>query len=276
MNRNQPLPVYDSAQHRSPIITEFNELLNYRGLLRQYISQSIKTRYKRSALGVVWTLLNPLLNMAVLTIAFSTLFRFSLKNYPIYLLAGLIFWNFFSQTTMTAMDKLIWGGGILKRIYIPRTIFSVSEVGTGLVNLFLALIPLAFIMLVMGHPFRPALLFLPVSILIISLFTLGVALLFSTLAVFFVDVVEMYKVLLSVWFYLTPIIYPVEIIPKKFLKYLNFNPMNSLIELFRAPIYLGILPELNTIITASILGVASSLVGWVVFTRKVDELAFRI
>ena len=124
MNRDQSIPVYDSAQHRSPIITELNELLNYRGLLRQYISQSIKTRYKRSALGVVWTLLNPLLNMAVLTIAFSTLFRFSLKNYPIYLLAGLIFWNFFSQTTMTAMDRLIWGGGILKRIYIPRTIFS--------------------------------------------------------------------------------------------------------------------------------------------------------
>ncbi len=175
--------------------------------------------------------------MVVLTIAFSALFRFSLKNYPIYLLAGLIFWNLFSQTTMTAMDKLIWGGGILKRIYIPRAIFSVSEVGTGLVNLFLALIPLAFIMLLMGHPFCLALLFLPVSILIISLFTLGVALLFSTLALFFVDVAEMYKILLSVWFYFTPIIYPIEIIPKGYLKYINFNPMTSLIELFRPDLF---------------------------------------
>ncbi len=216
MNRNQPLPEYDSAQHRSPIISELNELLNYRGLLRQYISQGIKTRYKRSALGVIWTLLNPLLNTAVLTLAFSTLFRFSLKNYPIYLLAGLVFWNFFSQTTATAMDRLIWGGGILKRIYIPRTIFSISEVGTGLVNLFLAMIPLAIIMLIMGHPFRLALLFLPVSIFTIAMFTLGVALLFSTLALFFVDVSEMYKILLMAWFYLTPIIYPLNIIPQRY------------------------------------------------------------
>ncbi len=276
MNRNQPLPEYDSAQHRSPIISELRELLNYRGLLRLYISQSIKTRYKRSMLGVVWTLLNPLLNMAVLTLAFAALFRFSLKNYPIYLLTGLVFWNFFSQTTATAMDRLIWGSGILKRIYIPRTIFSISEVGTGLVNLFLAMVPLAIIMLIMGHPFRLALLFLPVSIFIIALFTLGMALLVSTLALFFVDVSEMYKILLSAWFYMTPIIYPMNIIPKKYMWYIKLNPMNHLVELFRSPIYSGRLPDLNTMIIAAIMAISSLFVGLWVFSRKVDEFAYRI
>ncbi len=267
---------YDSAKRRSPLLTEVTDLFQYRDLVGLYVSQSIKTRYKRSVLGVVWTLLNPLLTMAVLTIAFSALFRFSLKNYPIYLLTGLILWNFFSQTTLTAMNKLIWGGGILKRIYIPRTIFSVTEIGTGLVNLFLAFIPLVLIMLIMRHPFRPALLFLPISIFIIALFTLGVALLLSTLALFFVDVVDMYQILLTAWFYFTPLIYPINILPENYIWLMSFNPMYHLLELFRTPIYLGLLPDLNTIIVSSISAMISLFLGWSVFTQKANEFPYRI
>jgi homopolymeric O-antigen transport system permease protein len=267
---------YDSAQRRSPLLTELIDLFQYRDLVGLYVLHSIKTRYKRSVLGVVWTLLNPLLTMTVLTIAFSALFRFSLKNYPIYLLTGLIFWNFFSQTTLTAMNKLIWGGGILKRIYIPRTIFSVTEMGTGLINLFLAFIPLAIIMLVMGHPFRPALLFLPISISIIALFTLGVALLLSTLALFFVDVVDMYQILLTAWFYFTPLIYPADIFPEKYVWLLNFNPMYYLLELFRTPIYLGAIPKLHTIIISGSSAMVSLFFGWSIFTHKANEFPYRI
>ena len=267
---------YDSAQRRSPLLTELIDLFQYRDLVGLYVLHSIKTRYKRSVLGVVWTLLNPLLTMTVLTIAFSALFRFSLKNYPIYLLTGLILWNFFSQTTLTAMNKLIWGGGILKRIYIPRTIFSVTELGTGLVNLFLAFIPLVFIMLIMGHPFRPALLFLPISIGIVALFTLGAALLLSTLALFFVDVVDMYQILLTAWFYSTPLIYPVSILPENYIWFMSFNPMFHLLELFRTPIYLGILPNLNTIIISSSSALVSLFFGWSIFTYKANEFPYRI
>src|SRR6266849_6535181 len=120
---------YDSAAPRLSPLAELAELIRCRDLLRMMVANIIKTRYKRSALGVVWTLLNPLLNMAVLTLAFSTLFRFSLPHYPVYVLSGLIFWNFFTQTTLYAMNTLVWGGGLLKRVYIPRTIFSVAAVG---------------------------------------------------------------------------------------------------------------------------------------------------
>ncbi len=137
---------YDSADRRSPATRELIELLRYRDLLRLMVTNIVKTRYKRSALGVVWTLLNPLLNMAVLTIAFSSLFRASLQRYPVYILAGLICWNLFAQTTISAMNTLVWGGSLLKRIYIPRTIFAVAAIGNGLVNLGLALIPLVVIM----------------------------------------------------------------------------------------------------------------------------------
>src|SRR5260221_2671662 len=144
-----PLVEYDSAARGWSPLTELVELVRYRDLVLMMVANMVKTRYKRSALGVVWTLLNPLLNMAVLTVAFSALFSSSLVHYPVYVLTGLVFWNFFSQTTLFAMNALVWGGGLLKRVYIPRTIFAVSAVGNGLVNLGLSLIPLVLIMLVL-------------------------------------------------------------------------------------------------------------------------------
>ena len=267
---------YDSDAARSPALHELRELWRYRDLLRLLVSNSVKTRYKRSALGVLWTLLNPLLNTLVLAVVFAQLFRFQVNNYPIYILVGLVFWNFFAQTTTQAMNTLIWGSSLLKRIYIPRTIFAVAVLGNGLVNLLLALIPLAGIMLVMRHPFTLALLFLPVSILLMAMFTLGLALFLSTLAVFFADVVEMYGILLTVWFYLTPIIYPLEVVPERFVPLLRLNPMIVMLDLFRVPLYAGALPDPTTLALAAALSIASLLVGWLFFTRRVDEFAYRI
>lgn len=268
--------VYDSTTARSPAIGELIELWRYRGLLRLLIANSIKTRYKRSALGVVWTLLNPLLNTLVLTIAFSRILRFEVENYTIYLLVGLLFWNFFAQTTTHSMNTLIWGSNLLKRIYIPRTIFAVSVVGNGLVNFLLSLIPLALIMAVMRHPFKLTLLLLPYVLLLMAMFTLGLSLFISTLAVFFVDVVDMYSILLSAWFYLTPIIYPISIIPSKYVQIMALNPMNVMLGLFRSLIYSGELPSQNAIITATAMAIIALGVGWWVFTKRVDEFAYRI
>jgi ABC-type polysaccharide/polyol phosphate export permease len=267
---------YDSASRRPPVIEEFLELLRYRDLLSLLVVNSIKTRYKRSVLGVLWTLLNPLLTMAVLTIAFSTIFRISLANYPVYLLAGLISWNFFSQSTTVAMGSLVWGGGVLKRIYVPRTIFSVSAIGNGLINLGLALLPLALIMLALGQPFTWSLLFLPVAVLLTAMFALGVALFMSTLAIFFVDVVDIYSVLLQAWFYLTPVIYPAEIVPPQFLWLVRLNPMYGMLELFRAPIYHGALPAADIVAVSAAWALAALAVGWWAFTRKADDFAYRV
>jgi len=267
---------YDSADRRSPAVRELIELLRYRDLLRLMVGNIVKTRYKRSALGVVWTLLNPLLNMAVLTIAFSSLFRASLERYPVYILAGLICWNLFAQTTISAMNTLVWGGSLLKRIYIPRTIFAVAAIGNGLVNLGLALIPLVVIMVVAGHPLYLTWWFLPLAVLLLAMFSLGVALFMSTLAVFFTDVVDMYQVALQAWFFLTPVMYPIGILPSQYAWLMNLNPVYNLMELFRAPIYLGTIPGPNTILAATASAVVALVVGWWVFTRKADEFAYRI
>jgi len=267
---------YNSASLKPPFIRELLELWQYRDLLRLLVTNSIKTRYKRSTLGVLWTLLNPLLNTLVLSIAFQQIMRFDVDNYTIYLLVGLLCWTFFSQTTMHTMNTLIWGSNLLKRIYVPRTIFAVSVVGNSLINYLLSLIPLAIIMLFMRHPFRPTLLLLPFAILLLGMFTLGLALFMSTLAVFFVDVIDIYGVLLSALFYLTPIIYPVSFIPARFVFLIELNPMTTMVNLFRSLIYYGELPSLGTAVAAISLALVSLVVGWWVFTKRVDEFAYRL
>jgi len=267
---------YDSASIHSPAVHELRELWRYCDLLNLLVSTSIKTRYKRSALGVVWTLLNPLLTTIVLSIAFSQLFRFQIENYTIYLLVGLILWSFFSQATTQSMSTLIWGSSLIKRIYVPRTIFAISVMGNALTNFLLALIPLGLIMLFMRHPFTFALLWLPLAILLMAMFTLGLALFISTLAVYFVDVVDLYSILMTVWFYLTLVIYPIEIVPEKFALLVTLNPMTFMLDLFRSIIYLGEPP------TSQAWGIATGLavfflgLGWLVFTRKANDFAYRI
>ena len=267
---------YDSASIRSPALHELRELWRYRDLLRLLVSNSIKTRYKRSALGVVWTLLNPLLTTIVLSIAFSQLFRFQIANYTIYLLVGLVIWGFFNQSTTQAMSTLIWGSSLIKRIYIPRTIFAISVLGNALINLLLTLIPLAVIMLFTRQPFTLALLWLPLAILLIALFTLGLSLLISTLAVYFVDVVDLYSILLTVWFYLTPVIYPLDIVPDKYAAIVSLNPMTLYLNLLRSIIYTGESPAPQSWGIATGLAVVTFALGWLFFTRKANDFAYRI
>ena len=270
------LPVYDSAQRQLPVIAEIKELYQYRDLLFQMIARNIKTRYKRSVLGILWTLLNPLLMMVVLTFVFSHVFRFQAVNYPVYALCGLVLWNFFAQTTTGAMSELLWGGSLMQRIYLPRGIFAACALGTGLVNLLLSLIPLVLLMVVTGAPLRPAILFLPVPLVLTALFALGVALFLSTLAIYFSDVVEMYQIVLTAWMYLTPIIYPKEVIPPAYQWALRLNPFYHLLELFRAPLHAGVLAGPKTLGAAALASLLTLAFGWWFFARKADEFAYRV
>jgi ABC-2 type transport system permease protein len=269
------LPIYDSSRRRFAIIADAVELYRYRDLLRSLVQRDLTVRYKRSALGFLWTMLNPLFTMLVLTVVFSALFHTQVENFAVYLLSGLLLWNFFSSGTMMAMSNLVWGGGLLNKIYVPKPIFVVSAILVSLVNLLLALIPLALIMLVTGQRFSLALLFLPFALLLTFLFALGVALCVAALAVFFVDVIDIYQVGLMILSYLTPIIYPISIVPGRFLFFIHLNPMYYFVELFRQPIYQGSLPELYLVARAALAALVSLVAGWWFFTRKADEFAYR-
>jgi ABC-type polysaccharide/polyol phosphate export permease len=268
--------VYDSARRPHPLIDEFITLVKYKELLIQFISRAIKTRYKRSILGVVWTMLNPLLMMVVLTLVFSNLFRFNIPHYPVYILSGLLVWNFFSATTNGAMGDMIWSGNLLNRIYVPKSVFAVSAIGTGLVNLGLSMIPLLLISLAVGVKFTPALLVMPFAVVLLALFALGVGLLLESAAVFFADMMPVYEVILTIWFYATPIIYPIEILPPALIWLERLNPLYYMVTLFREPLFEGTVPTWDMWAVATAFAVITFLVGGLVFTSKSNEYAYRL
>jgi ABC-2 type transport system permease protein len=278
--KSQPAPsvVYDSTRHGSVIFEELREILNYRHLIWQLVRRDILTRYKRSVLGVAWTMLNPLGMMLVWTIAFSQFFKStSLPAYPAFVLNGLLAWTFFSQTTTAAMVNLVWGGGLLNRIYIPRVSFALAAMGTGLVNLLLSLVPMAVVMLFTGMPISWTVIFVPISILVLGAFALGVGLLISTWAVYFPDIAEMYQIVLSAWMFLTPIMYPEDILPQAYRVYITtLNPMYHLVRLFRIPIYYARLPTLAEFLVPVVIALTVLIIGWVVFAHKSDEFSYRI
>ena len=270
------LPTYDSARPRFPILEDARELVHYHDLLLSLVRRDLTVRYKRSALGFLWTMLNPLLTMLVMAVVFSTAFRFPVEHYPVYLLSGLLLWNFFSQSTTIAIDSLVWGGGLIHKIYVPKAAFVISPVLVGLVNLLLALVPLALIMFATGASFSWALLYLPVAILLALIFALGVGLFMSALAVFFVDIVDIYRVVLTILTYLTPIFYPENVVPPQYVSFYHMNPMYYFVELFRIPVYLGRIPEGYLTARAALLAIGAFILGWWFFTRKEDEFAYRV
>jgi len=276
MLRNQTDEVYDSSNRPHPLIEEFIALVKYRELIYQFVSRSVKTRYKRSALGVVWTMLNPLLTMVVLTIVFSSLFKFQIENFPIYILSGQVVWIFFSSVTSGAMGEMVWSGDLLKRIYVPKSVFIMSAVGTSLVNVAISLIPLLAISLVVGVRITWAVLVWPVSILLLSIFSMGVGFLLSTASVYFADMLPVYDVLLTIWLYSTPIIYPLEIIPENWLWLFKLNPLYYLVEAFRIPLLYGILPTEGIWIPAIVFSFITLIIGGWIFTAKAREYVYHL
>ena len=266
--------IYDSAKRGPVALEELRGIFQYRDLIYQLVRRDIVSRYKRSVLGIAWTLLQPLGMMIIITLVFSNMFQ-SVKGYPAYVLSGLITWTFFAQTTSAIINQIVWGGALMRQIYMPRTSFAVSAIGTGLVNLVLSFIPLILIILFTGLPIRWSFLFLPVSTLLLLAFSLGAGLIISTVAIHFPDVAEMYQIILTAWMYLTPIIYPEKIIPEKYqFWFFNFNPMYHIIKVFRIPLFEGVIPDAKTLIAAIVVSSLTLIIGWLFYSKRADEFAY--
>jgi ABC-2 type transport system permease protein len=268
--------IYDSANRRHPLIEELLALIKYRDLIYQFTSRTLKARYKRSVLGVVWTMLNPLLMMVVLTLVFSSYFKSNIEHYPVYVLSGLMAWNFFSATTQAAMGEMVWSGALLNRIYVPKSVFAFSAIATGLINLGISLVPLLIIALILGVKIQLPILVLPLSVLLLAMFALGVGLILSAAAVFFADMLPVYEVVVTIWFYATPIIYPTSIIPERWLWLFKLNPLMHLIQIFRDPLFTGTVPGWHVWAIAAGYAVLTFILGGFIFTARANEYAYRI
>jgi len=268
--------IYDSAKRKHPAIEELVSLWKYRDLIYQLVRRDIVARYKRSVLGVAWTMLNPLGTMLIMVVVFSRVFR-GTENYAAYVLTGIICWTMFSQSTSMAMNSMVWGSQLIKQIYVPRSSFVVSTIMASMVNFVLSLLPLFLIFAITGVQLKPSALLLPVYMLLLFSFSLGVALLISTLAVFFPDIADLYPVILTAWMYLTPIIMPLEFyreILDGILLYIN--PFYYIVNLFRILMLDGFVPHIQTWVATAVSSFGILIIGWIFFCLKADDFAYHI
>ena len=244
---------------------ELRDIREHAALLFELVHRDLTVRYKRSVLGFLWTMLHPLLLMLIFLVVFSALFRAGAPHYETYFLSAYVAWNFFAQTTVNAMASVAWNGPLMKRVRVPQSIFTLSIVVSGLVNLGLSLIVLFSIMLAVGAPLHATLAFLPISFLLLGLFTFGASLALTAVSIFFGDVREMVQAGMPALMYLTPIIYPISIVPERFRWAIKLNPLVYIVEIVRDPIYYGIIPSPATLSVAAVISFGSLAVGWMIF-----------
>ena len=247
---------------------ELRDIWHHAALLYELVHRDLTVRYKRSLLGFLWTMLHPLLLMLIFVVVFSAIFRGNSPHYETYFLSAYIAWNFFAQTTTNAMAAVAWNGPLMKRVRVPPSIFTLSTVVSGLVNVGLSLIVLFTIMLVVGAPLRASLWFLPVSLLLVGIFSFGAALALTAISIFFGDVREMVQAGMPALMYLTPIIYPLSIVPERYRWLIKLNPLVYIVEIVRDPIYYGIVPAPRTLLVATVISLGSLAAGWMIFRHS--------
>jgi len=250
------------------MIASLADLWRYRDLGWILVVKELKLRYRRSVLGIAWTMLNPLLTMLILTVVFSHVMRVQVDKFPVFVLSALLGWNFFAQSVTGGAMSIVHNESLLRNVRVPRAIFPVALVGSHLVNLLLALVPLVVVMLIQGVPLRPAVLILPYCLLTLAAFTTGIALATSAWTVFFRDIAQILEVGLMAVFYLTPIIYPLSMLPPSYAPVFKLNPLYWEILPLRSIFFEGRLPTPEALALAGALGLVSFLVGLALFRRR--------
>ena len=253
------------------------ELWRYRELVRNLVLRDLKARYKNSVLGFVWSLLNPLLMMLVFTVVFTVMLPTNIERFPVFILCGILPWNWFSGSVGGAVHTIVGNATLIKKVYFPREALPLSLILSNAVNFLLALTVLFPLMLAFHTPLTPWLLFLPLLIVIQAIFTLGVALILSTINVFFRDTAVIMEVVLQAWFFLTPVVYDMKVLPEhkliagydievRRLAYI-LNPMGSLIANYRDILYWGLPPGLDFLLRTAVTSLIVLFLGYLLFSH---------
>jgi len=254
----------------------FRDTFRYRELIWALALKELKIRYKRSILGFLWALLNPMLLMLVLTAVFSTLMPTQQVHYPVFLLSMLLPWTFFSQSLSYAAESIVGNGDLIKKVRVAKLVFPVAAVVSNMINLLLSMIPLALIVVAMRHPFHLTWLYLPVPILALTILTLGATFFFAAVNVYYRDVSHILQIVLQVWFYVTPIIYSLDYIPQKYRIYFKLNPIIYVMNGFRLGVYYGMLPTWESVVASFVCAFAALYFGFWVFRRRQHEFVFYV
>ena len=255
----------------SYVVNAVVAIQKYRFLIRQLVSRDFKTKYKRSVLGMFWSLLNPLLTMFVQYFVFSTIFKSDIPNYPAYLLIGIVTFNFFTEASGMALSSIVGNASLITKVYMPKYIYPLTRVMSSVVNLGISLIPLVLVSLVTGVQFKKSAILSLFFFCCVIIFSLGVGLLLSAAMVFFRDTQFLWGVLSMIWMYMTPIFYPESILPEDFRFILRVNPMYHFLKDIRLCILNGISPEPSVYVQCMLMALGALLIGALVFRKSQDR-----
>ena len=252
------------------------DVYKYRELIWALALKELTIRYKRSVLGFLWALLNPMFLMIVMTIVFSTIMFGGIPHYAVFILSALVPWMFFSQSLTYAVESIVINADLIKKVAVPKIVFPIAAVLSNIINLLLSLIPLALVVLIMGHPFYLTWVLLPFYIVSLAIFTLGCSLFFATANVYYRDVSHIVQILINIWFYVTPIIYKIDVFPPRFQWLFRLNPIIYVINDFRLSVYWGMLPTTMSIMASFICAFGAFYIGYSVFRRHQSEFVFYV
>lgn len=244
------------------------EIFDYREMIFSLIKRDLRGRYKGSVLGFLWTFLNPLFQLVVYTIVFSIIMRMNYDKYYLFLFVALIPWIFFSTSVVGGAGCIWTQKDMVNKIYFPREVLPIAHVTCQLVNMLLSFVVVLFVIVITGHGVNfMAFLYLPIIILVEYLLALGLTFIASAVTVFLRDVEYVLGIIMMAWQFLSPVMYGVDMVPKELEPIFSINPMTAILVAYRDIFYYKQIPQLNTLLQATFLGIVFLVIGVIVFEK---------
>ena len=253
-----------------------DNFMQYRFLLSELVKKGIKLKYRRSYLGMIWSMLEPLLTMIVLTIVFGTLYGNTDRTFPVYILTGRLLYSFFSQSTKAALKSIRQNSAMIKKVYVPKYLFVIARVFSSFINLMASLVALILVMVAMRAELHWTVVLSVIPLAMIILFSLGVGMLLAALTVKFRDIMHLYSVFTTGLLYLTPVIYPMSILPEAVRIVVNINPLTNMVQMFRNVMFYNTLPTFSSIVLGMAEVAVVLVLGTYVFYKNQDEFILNI
>lgn len=257
------------------MLKHIQQIIQFRELLKNFVVRDLKLKYKNSILGYFWSLLDPLLTMLLFIVVFSVFMKMNVKNYPVFLITGILPWNFLQMSLNGSLMSLVQSRQLIRKIYFPRQLLPYSVVITYLVNLLLSFLILIPLLVIYKIKITLYVFYIPLALALITLLALGISLFLSSLFVFFYDTLYASNSAIRLWFYLSPVIYPISFVPEKFRSLYMLNPAAPIIDLFRAG-FLGTAPPSTVFILYACLISLCMYIGGALFFHRVENNMVKI
>lgn len=253
-----------------------NVFIKYRYLLEDLVAKDFKLKYRRSILGFLWSILNPLLMMLVITAVFSNMFKSDIEYFPVYYLCGYLIFNFVIEATNGALTSIVQSGYLIKKVYIPKYIFPLEKSSFALVNVLFSFVAVVIVILITGMPIKTTIFLIPIPIFLAFIFSTGLGLILASMNTFFRDMGHLYSVWTTAWMYLTPMFYPISIIPDNIKTVIYYNPLYYYVTYLRMLVIDGEIPGMEINVICICFSFLFLLIGLLIFKRNQDKFILYI